>query len=60
MIVNRCSAGRHAARDLRQWADFLHAPSLPPQNEGHHHALWDARWNRQAWYYLDALARKRA
>ena len=46
-------------RDLRQWADFLHAPSLPAQNEGHHHALWDARWNRQAWDYLDALSRKR-
>ena len=46
-------------RDLRQWADFLGKPPLPPQNEGSHHALWDARWNRQAWEFLDALARQR-
>ena len=46
-------------RDLRLWADFLGSPELPVQNEGYHHALWDARWNRQTWQYLDALARKR-
>lgn len=46
-------------RDLRQWADFLGAPRLPEHNAGHHHALWDARWNRLAWDYLEALSRNR-
>ena len=42
-------------RDVRQWADFLGSPPLPLQNEGHHHALWDARWTRLAWEFLNGM-----
>ena len=41
--------------DLRQWADQLGRPPLPEQPVGLHHALWDARWNRQVWQYLAAF-----
>lgn len=43
-------------RDLKQWADMLGNPTLPKQESGEHHALADARWNRQAWEFLAALA----
>lgn len=43
-------------RDLRQWADLLGSPPLPPQAESEHHALADARWNREVWEYLSRLA----
>jgi hypothetical protein len=43
-------------RDLKQWCDALGNPQLPEQGKGEHHALADARWNRQAWEYLNALA----
>lgn len=43
-------------RDIKQWADMLHVESLPEQATGEHNALEDARWNKQAWEYLDAYA----
>lgn len=42
-------------RDIKQWADMLGNPKLPEQGEGEHHALADARWNRQAWEFLRDL-----
>lgn len=39
-------------RDIKQWADMLGNPSLPEQDKGEHHALADARWNREAWEFL--------
>ena len=41
--------------DLKQWADALGNPTLPPIGENEHHALWDARWNRTAYNFLNAL-----
>ncbi len=45
--------------DIKQWAVELGSPKLPKQEEHEHHALADARWNRQAWEYLDQLAKSR-
>lgn len=42
-------------RDIKQWCDMLGNPVLPEQDEGEHHALADARWNKQAWEFLRAL-----
>lgn len=39
-------------RDLKQWCDDLGNPRLPEQGKGEHHALADARWNREAWHFL--------
>lgn len=39
-------------RDLKQWCDDLGNPKLPEQGKGEHHALADARWNKQAWEFL--------
>lgn len=44
-------------RDLKQWCDELGNPRLPTQGEGEHHALADARWNRQVWDFLNSLPR---
>lgn len=41
------------AMDLKQWAMMLGNPKLPEQGKGEHHALADARWDRQAWEFLD-------
>ncbi len=41
-------------RDIKQWADMLDGPALPEQGKGEHHALADARWNREAWEFLAA------
>lgn len=38
-------------RDIKQFCDFLKNPRLPPQTN-EHHALSDAKWNRQAWDFL--------
>jgi len=43
-------------RDLKQWTDELGNPALPEQGKGEHHALADARWNRQAWEFLAAYS----
>lgn len=41
-------------RDIKQWSDYLGNPQLPERNgiELEHHALADARWNREAWAFL--------
>jgi hypothetical protein len=43
-------------RDIKQWAVDLGNPKLPPQDGTEHHALADARWNREAWAFLRSLA----
>lgn len=42
-------------RDLKQWCDDLGNPQLPKQKSTEHHALADARWNREAWDFLNTL-----
>jgi len=42
-------------RDIKQLHDFLGNPTLPEQGKGEHHALADARWNKQAWECLQRL-----
>jgi hypothetical protein len=42
-------------RDIKQLCDDLGNPKLPEQGKGEHHALADARWNRQAWEFLKGL-----
>lgn len=39
-------------RDLKQLAAMLGDPRLPEQGKGEHHALADARWNREAHEFL--------
>ena len=46
-------------RDLKQWSEQLGSPKLPEHVEGEHHALLDARWNKQAWEFLSHLDLKR-
>lgn len=41
--------------DLKQWADDLGNPKLPEQGKGEHHALADAKWNRDAWQFLSTF-----
>lgn len=43
-------------RDLKQLADMLGNPLLPPQAAGEHNALEDARWNVQAFDFLSSVA----
>lgn len=38
--------------DLQQLRKQLGSPALPPQKEGKHNALEDARWNRSAYQFL--------
>lgn len=45
-------------RDLKQWCDQLGNPRLPQQENGEHHALADARWNREAWRFLTDFSSK--
>lgn len=42
-------------RDLKQWCDSLGNPRLPEQGKGEHNALADARWNMQAYRFLEAV-----
>jgi hypothetical protein len=42
--------------DIKQWAIELGDPPLPVQQGVRHHALADARWTREAWAHLAALA----
>jgi hypothetical protein len=44
-------------KDLKQWCDDLGNPKLPKQASTKHHALADAEWNRDAWYFLDSLVK---
>lgn len=39
-------------RDIKQMAVDLGNPRLPEQGAGEHNALDDARWNREAYYFL--------
>lgn len=41
-------------RDLKQWAMDI---PLPEQGKGEHHALADARWTRDAWYFTQAATK---
>lgn len=43
-------------RDIKQLCDDKGNPPLPEQGKGEHHALADARWNRVAWEFLEAIA----
>lgn len=38
--------------DIKQWAVMLDNPKLPEQSTTEHHALADARWNKEAWDFL--------
>jgi hypothetical protein len=38
--------------DIKQWAIELGDPDLPRQLGPRHHALYDARWTRDAWAFL--------
>lgn len=38
-------------RDVKQWCDMVGNPALPKQAR-EHHALADAEWTKQAWYFL--------
>jgi hypothetical protein len=41
-------------RDIKQLCDDLGNPKLPEQGKGEHHALADARWNKQAYEFLSS------
>jgi len=47
-------------RDLKQWCDSLEGLvgrriKLPQQGKSEHHALADARWNRETWAFLKKI-----
>lgn len=42
--------------DLKQWAHQLGNPKLPEQKSTEHNALNDARWNLEAWNFLNEMA----
>jgi len=42
-------------RDIKQLCDELGNPQLPEQGKGEHHALADAKWNKQAHDFLMSL-----
>jgi hypothetical protein len=39
-------------RDIKQFRDSLGHPPMPEQKDAEHHALADARWNRDAYEFL--------
>lgn len=39
--------------DLKQWCDQLGNPKLPEQEAGNHNALFDARWVRDSYSFLE-------
>jgi hypothetical protein len=43
-------------RDIKQECDRLGNPKLPAQAKGEHNALEDAKWNRDAWKFLQDYA----
>ena len=43
-------------RDLKQLADSKGNPRLPQQESTEHNALYDARWNKQAYEFLESRA----
>ena len=46
-------------RDIKQLCVDLGDPKLPEQGKGEHHALADARWNKQAYEFLKAYPNQR-
>lgn len=42
-------------RDIKQLAEDLGNPQLPPEGKNEHNALADAWWNRKAWEFLTNL-----
>ena len=45
-------------RDLKQLGDSLGNPELPRQDKDEHHALADARWNRDTYVWLMNYAKE--
>ena len=41
--------------DIKQWAIELGDPDLPRQLGPRHHALYDARWTKDAWAFLASV-----
>lgn len=41
--------------DIKQLCDSHGNPRLPEQGKGEHNALADARWNKQAYYFLQKM-----
>lgn len=46
--------------DLKQWCVQLGNPKLPQQSSTEHNALYDARWNKQAWEFLNHIEMNKA
>lgn len=44
--------------DLKQFSESLGSPKHPPQSSTEHHALEDARWNRDLYAFLTRLQRR--
>lgn len=44
-------------RDIKQLCDDLGNPKLPTQKDKEHHAFNDAKWNKNAWHFLQGLKR---
>ena len=42
-------------RDIKQLCDSLGNPKLPKQSSSEHNALNDARWNKQAYEFLQSI-----
>ena len=47
-------------RDIKQWCDDLGNPRLPPEGKDEHHALADARWAKNAYYFLERIQGERS
>lgn len=43
-------------RDIIQECKRVGNPRLPEQGKGEHHCMSDARWNREAYYFLEGIA----
>ena len=41
--------------DIKQLCDMMGNPQLPEQTTTEHHALLDARWTRDAYYFLESM-----
>jgi hypothetical protein len=39
--------------DIKQWCEQLDNPKLPKRDSNEHNALYDARWNKIVWDFLD-------
>ena len=42
-------------RELKQECDRLNNPRLPEKPQMRHHALFDARWNKEVWEFLQSI-----